>query len=210
MTWQYARGYPICLYLVRNDIEKTALMTCDGTNRFGVTTREALLFGSPETTVIIRPGDTDEESIVAEIQWPSWEPDLVRSTAFDGGGKQWLEVRNVLEKLGWPFSSSRYFRDKNNEEYKWRDLKRKGLSLIRCRTAKEIVRFQFASSNGGKWNPRWHLEFDPSVLEYLDLELMVTTFVIMERRRRNREGEYAAHGHHDHEPCEGGLGEVGC
>jgi len=196
------------LYLVPNDPERAVLVSTNGVAQYKVTTSKPGLFGSPAITTIMRPADNEADSLVAEIEWRRWgKHPVVRSNVFDGSSEE-LEVREFLYKVGSTFSSTRYFLGNDDEEYRWKLIKGIGQVLTNRRTRDEIACFTQDTVKEGYFQgeQKWFLEIQPTGL---DIDLIVLTFLIMEKRRRDREADPETVGvYHDEDPCEGGCGET--
>ena len=64
------------LYLIPDNPEHTILVSSNGVAHYQIRT-----VGKPKVSVLQRPADCEEESIVAEIEWRSWDsPTMIRST----------------------------------------------------------------------------------------------------------------------------------
>ena len=70
------------LYLIPDDPEHTVLVSSNGVAHYKIRT-----VGRPKISVLQRPADCEEESIVAEIEWRSWDsPSMIRSPLFSSPG----------------------------------------------------------------------------------------------------------------------------
>ncbi|KAL4242486.1 protein of unknown function DUF6593 [Abortiporus biennis] len=195
------------LYFNPNDPMKTAIVSANGIPQYRISTSKAHTFGSPSTTLIQRPV---ENEVVAEILWkrgPGRHP-VVRSNVFDGQSQE-IEIREFLYKMGSAFSSTRFFLGNDDREYKWKTVKGTGQVLFDRTSRREIARFTQEVVQDGffKNQCKWLLHIEPTDL---DIDLIVLTFIVMEKRRRDREAEdtIGAYQDEDDQTCEGGC-EVG-
>ncbi|OBZ75668.1 hypothetical protein A0H81_04804 [Grifola frondosa] len=196
------------LYLVPNDPERTTLVSANGVAQYQVTTTKARTFRSPAVLRITRSAESEGDSIVAEVEWRKWSAHpVVRSNVFDGAVQE-LEVREFLYKLGRFTSSTRYFLGNDDEEYRWKLVKGVGFVLTNTLTSEEVARFtQDAVSEGFfRGEKKWMLQVQPSSL---DIDMIVLTFIIMEKRRRDRVAEHMKVANQDEDPLEGGGDEAG-
>jgi hypothetical protein len=93
------------LFLVPNNPERTVLVSPNGVAHYQVTTSKASIFGAPGVSQIRRPAESEEDSIVAEIEWKSWGTQtVVRSALFPGASDCLMMGKAFLYKRG-PFSS---------------------------------------------------------------------------------------------------------
>ncbi|THH16833.1 hypothetical protein EUX98_g9239 [Antrodiella citrinella] len=200
------------LYLVPNDPLKTVLFSADGATRYRITTRRKYIFGPPLSR-IYRPVGTSsvpskDDKLVAEIEWKRWSHPVVRSDAFDGTMHE-IELREFLYKLGKKFSTTRYFLGSDDKEYCWKDTKGTG-HILSSRVAKrEVARFNYDVALDGTLagQKKWFIQVQPSELS---LDMIILTFVIMEKRRREREAHPERRGFGDENPFESGFdGGVG-
>jgi hypothetical protein len=74
------------LFLVPNNPERTVLVSSNGVAHYQVRTSKIL--GGSRVSRIQRPAESEEDSIVAEIEWKSWNaPTVVRSHLLGGLGR---------------------------------------------------------------------------------------------------------------------------
>ncbi|KZT70192.1 hypothetical protein DAEQUDRAFT_725822 [Daedalea quercina L-15889] len=201
------------LYLVHNDPERTTLVSSNGVAHYQVRTlRKSMLSGSAVST-IIRPAPTMNESIVAEIEWKGWcKAPIVRSNVFDGTAQE-LPVNELLYKspsakfgaLRDLCHSKRYFLGNDDKVYRWKVVKGIGSVLTCAKTRKEIARFTEDVVTEGffRGQKKWYLQVQPSTL---DVDMVVITFIIMEKKRRDEVEDPLAVRvlEHDEDPAEGG------
>lgn len=110
-------------------------------------------------------------------------------------------------------------------EYCWKTLKRLGcivsspfasshgsfseiFQLTCCDTSAEIARFTTVRCHEGLFSGEWKsvLRLNPCSV---DLDLIVLTFIIIEKKRRERDGEPTYLAHHDEDPLGEGGGSGG-
>jgi hypothetical protein len=73
-------------FLIPNNPENSVLVSANGVAHYQI--RTAKLGGGVRVTHIQRPADSTEDSIVAEIEWKSWEtPTIIRSPLLGGLGR---------------------------------------------------------------------------------------------------------------------------
>ncbi|OSX64850.1 hypothetical protein POSPLADRAFT_1136267 [Postia placenta MAD-698-R-SB12] len=198
----------IDLYLVPNNPERTTLVSTVGVAYYQVTTTKSQPFGGPAISRIRKPADTEGESIVAEIHWRRWGAHpIVRSRVFDGS-EQELLVKELLYKAGNRFSPTRYFLGNDDEVYRWKIVKGIGSVLSNNSTGTEVARYTQDDIKDGffKGEKKWYLQIQPSTLS---VDMIVTTFMIMEKKRRDRVADHhvVRVSEHDEDPAEGGGAE---
>lgn len=91
------------LYFIRNDSEKSTLVSPNGLAHYQIFTTKGQPFGKPATTLIQRCADPGVDEAIAEIEWKRWSHPIVKSNIFDGRNQE-LEVREFLYKIGGSFS----------------------------------------------------------------------------------------------------------
>jgi hypothetical protein len=92
------------LILTPNNPERTVFVSPNGVAHYQVKTSKSSIFGAPGVSRIQRPADTEEDSIVAEIEWKTWGTQtLVRSHLLHRAADSVL-AKDFLYKRG-PFSS---------------------------------------------------------------------------------------------------------
>lgn len=73
-------------FLVPNDPQKTVLVSPNGVAHYQISTSKET--NGPLVSLIQRPAESKEDSIVAEIEWRSWDtPTVVRAPLFKGLGR---------------------------------------------------------------------------------------------------------------------------
>ncbi|EJF62655.1 hypothetical protein DICSQDRAFT_146329 [Dichomitus squalens LYAD-421 SS1] len=174
------------LYFVPNDPERTTLMSANGVIHYQVTTVKARRF-TPAILRIKRPAiDANEDTCVAEVKWKRGfrAHPVVRSHIFDGEMQE-LQVRHFLYKVGRLFSPTRYFLGSDDEEYRWKPLKDTGHVLTHVSSSREVARFVQETVTEGffQGEKKWCLFIQPT---NLDIDMIVVSFIIMEKRRRDR------------------------
>lgn len=74
------------LYLVPNNPENTVLVSVNGVAHYQIRTLKPK--HGPHLTLIQRPADSTEDSIVAEVEWRHWDkPTIFRSPLLSGVGQ---------------------------------------------------------------------------------------------------------------------------
>ncbi|KAI0253819.1 hypothetical protein BJV78DRAFT_132291 [Lactifluus subvellereus] len=185
------------LYLIPNDPVNTTLISSDGFLRYWVRTSRPLSSLRACSSVIQRPSarDNNEEETLGEIAWGGLgRHSVIHSELFKGraqasGGKS-VRVKDLLWKIN-TFGTSRCFIGNDEEEYVWKFCKGTGFQLLHVRTgcvkavyedspshvAKGVFKGQFKSC----------LRIHPSCT--LDLDILVLTFIVMEKKRRDNLGD---------------------
>ncbi|CCM05035.1 uncharacterized protein FIBRA_07237 [Fibroporia radiculosa] len=183
---------PMRLYLVHNDPERMTLVSAEGVAHYQVTTSKSHTFGGPAVSRIRRPAQTESESLVAEIEWRRlWGAHpIVRSRVFDGSDQELL-VKELLYKVGNKFSLTRYFLGNDDEVYRWKAVKGIGSLLTNDKTGEEVARFSqdFVEDGFFRGEKKWFLQIQ---LTSLSVDMIVITFMIMEKKRRDRVADHQA------------------
>jgi len=178
------------LYLVPNDPGKTVFVSADGVAHYRVTTRRKHIFGAP-LCQIYQPASPSslsssaDDRLVGEIEWKRWSHPVVRSDVFDGTMQE-LELREFLYKLGRKFSTTRFFLGSDDKEYCWKDIKGIGHVLTGREHKNEIARFVYndVAKGSSASQEKCVLQIQPTSL---NVDMIILTFIIMEKRRRDRE-----------------------
>lgn len=106
------------------------------------------------------------------------------------------------------FSSLRYFVGDDATECCWKTFKPLGCILTCCDTSAEIARFTTVRCDEGLFAGEWKsvLRVNPCSV---DIDLIVLTFIIIEKKRRERDGDPIHVTPHDEDPLGdgGGSGE---
>ncbi|PFH52472.1 hypothetical protein AMATHDRAFT_2195 [Amanita thiersii Skay4041] len=183
------------LYFTHEDPTNTVLVSANGVAHYQIRTNS----GKPKISVLQRPAETEEESLVAEIEWRRWDaPTVVRSPLLGGGlsgelmgttggfGFGVLLSRFLVRKSR--FGRSRYFVGNDKHEYRWKCVKGVGLLLTHVGTNEEVACFSRAFAEEGLFagEKRAVLHIHPTTL---DIDLIILTFLIMEKKRRDRSGD---------------------
>ncbi|TCD64674.1 hypothetical protein EIP91_003788 [Steccherinum ochraceum] len=173
------------LYLVPNDINKTVIMTADGVAKYRVATRRKFLVGPPLSQIYrCATGPDSEDTLIGEVEWKRWSHPVVRSDRFDGTMRE-MELKDFLYKLGRNHSTTRYFLGSNDKEYCWNTVKGVGCVLSDRNGKKEIARLHCqALPDAYTGQEKWHIKVNPTSL---DLDMIIITFVIVEKRRREQD-----------------------
>ncbi|KAI0373254.1 hypothetical protein BV20DRAFT_938211 [Pilatotrama ljubarskyi] len=172
------------LYLVPNDPERTTLVSANGVAHYQVSTAKAHRLSAPVLS-IRRPAESEGDSLVAEVEWRRFRAHpVVRSNVFDGNMQE-IEVRDFLYKLGHHFTPTRYFLGDDGQEYRWKPFKDIGHVLTHLDTGAEVARFtqELVTEGFFRGERKWCLQVQPTTL---DIDMIVLTFIIMEKRRRDR------------------------
>lgn len=127
------------LFLVPNNPERTVLVSPNGVAHYQVKTSKTATLGGRSISRIQRPAESEEDSIVAEIEWKNWAtPTVVRSNFLRGMGRglmaqEFLYKRSQFSsyvsrvitsyELTITFSRSRYFLGNDDQEYRWKVVK---------------------------------------------------------------------------------------
>ncbi|KAJ3781943.1 TonB box-containing protein [Lentinula aff. detonsa] len=197
------------LFLIPNNPENCALVSINGVAHYQVST--AKTSHSQRVSKIQRPAESEEDSIVAEINWGNWDqPTVVRScpvirakSAVEDG----VLASDFLYKK-YQFSSSRYFLGDDRIEYRWKFVKGVGFVLTRGDTKEQIACYSFALSKEGLYagERKSRLLIQPCSVE---LDLVVISFLIMLRKRREKTGTNILLCAHDMDPQGDGGGDGG-
>ncbi|TFK87924.1 hypothetical protein K466DRAFT_575625 [Polyporus arcularius HHB13444] len=197
------------LYLVPNDPERTTLVSTNGVAHYKVTTTKTHRL-APAVLHIRRPAESEDDSFVADVEWKRFGAHPVVRTSVLDGMMQVLQVRELLYKLGKHFTPTRYFLGNDDEEYKWKPEKGSGHVLSQLKSGQKVARFgqELVKEGFFQGERKWCLHIEPTML---DIDIIVLTFIIMEKRRRDRvAAECMRNGDRDEDPaeggCEGGMG----
>ncbi|RDB24128.1 Sterol regulatory element-binding protein cleavage-activating protein [Hypsizygus marmoreus] len=203
------------VFLVTRDYkpsQKTVLVSPNGVAHYRISTSKQKN-GSP-LSVIQRPADSPEDSIVAEIEWRTWEmPTVVRCPLFRGIGRcigkrgLGIAAQKFLYKRG-RFSKSRYFIGNDGIEYRWKAIPGIGFLLTSSRTDEEIARYTRALNEEGLFagEKKSVLRIQPCSV---DIDLVILSFMIMEKKRRDHAGDGTRLVDHDEDPQGDGGAEGG-
>ncbi|KAI0345212.1 hypothetical protein BDW22DRAFT_1390641 [Trametopsis cervina] len=195
------------LYFVPNDPEKTTLVSTNGIAQYRVVTSKAGAFKSPSVTRVNRPAETVRDTVVGEVEWRRWgfHPQ-VRSNVFDGVDQK-IEIRELLYKVGSTFSTARFFLGNDNEEYRWKYAKGSGYVLSHRVTGEEVARFvqEVVKEGFFRGERKWGLKIRPTSL---DIDVIVLTFIILEKRRRDALKNAQKQEDNEEWTCESGV-EIG-
>ncbi|KAI0279856.1 hypothetical protein BGY98DRAFT_1095922 [Russula aff. rugulosa BPL654] len=167
------------LYLIPNDPVNTTLITSDGYLRY------------------LRPSvhDNNEHETFGEITWGGLgrhsviHSDLFKGRADVAGGKA-VRVKDLLWKIN-TFGNSRCFIGNDEEEYVWKFCKSTGFQLLQVRTGSVKAIYEHRPSHVAtgvfKGQFKTCLRIHPSCK--LDTDILVLTFVVMEKKRRDSLGD---------------------
>ncbi|KAF5372874.1 hypothetical protein D9758_001552 [Tetrapyrgos nigripes] len=219
------------LLLIPDNPEHTKLVTTNGYQYYQVDTTKSRHGGQRKT--LIQRFSSCAPSVVAEIDWGTLDrPTTLRSpllpvnrpgcsnsraAAYGGRPTGTVFATNFLYKKS-QFSSSRYFLGNDFQEYRWKAVKGVGfLQLCNAQTNEEIARYTVALHSEGLYagELKSRLRIQPLLgSNPLSIDLVVLSFLIMEKKRRERSGESSAMmAYHDEDPqgdgCADGDGGVG-
>ncbi|KAF8626344.1 hypothetical protein AX15_005001 [Amanita polypyramis BW_CC] len=188
------------LYLIPDNPERTVLVSSNGVAHYKIRT-----IGRPKISVLQRPADCEQESIVAQIEWKSWDsPSMIRSPlfgapgGFPGGNDIGVVLNSFLFKKS-RFGHSRYFIGNDGVEYKWKLVKGVGLLLTQVGTDEEIAQYSRELIEEGLFarEKRAVLRIYPCSL---DIDLIILSFLIFAKKRRDRGGDGTKLTAHDEDP----------
>ncbi|KAF5358510.1 hypothetical protein D9756_001965 [Leucocoprinus leucothites] len=178
------------LYLVPDNPENTTFVSANGTAHFRVTT-----MSSPEgsVTYLQRPSENLEDGLLAEIRTARGKKaTIVASSLLEGAAypnrdneSQGFDASLFLHRKGRFDASSRYFTGNDGAEYRWKYQKSLGWTLTQCSTGEEIAQQVRWFSEEGVFagQERSALRINPCSV---DIELVVLSFVMAEKKRRPR------------------------
>ncbi|KAG6918024.1 hypothetical protein DXG01_016876 [Tephrocybe rancida] len=182
------------LILRQNNPQKTALISPNGIVHYEITTTKTGTSRETHDVFLSKIMHPTDESVAGEIEWGDcFTPTFVRYPLFNGLGGQMgkmgfgMTARTFLYKRK-RFSDSRYFLDSNGLEYKWKTQKGVGCVLTSVHDDKEVAKYTIGSRLEGSFagEKKTFLRIQPCSL---DLDLLVLSFTIMEKKRRERAGD---------------------
>ncbi|THV07997.1 TonB box-containing protein [Dendrothele bispora CBS 962.96] len=208
------------LFLVPDNPEHTTLVSTNGVAHYQVNTSKSR-HGGQRKTRIQRPAESHEASIVADIDWGTWDvPTVVRSSLLPVNGHgcslrisavgmsgAGVIATDFLYKKS-QFSSSRYFLGDDAKEYRWKAVKGVGIVLCNSLTNEEVARYTCALTLEGLYagERKSRLRIQPCSV---DIDLVVLSFLMVEKKRREKSGESSAMMiYHDEDPKGDGGAEV--
>lgn len=185
------------LYLFPNDPVNTVFITSDGFLRYRVRTSRPLSSLRSCRSVIQRigAGKTNEDETFGEIVWGGLgRHSVIYSELFKGRANaaedKGVRVKDLLWKLN-TFGTSRCFTGNDEEEYVWKFCKGRGFQLLHVRTGcvKAIYEHNPSHVANGVFKDQFKtcLRIHPSCT--LNLDILVLTFVVMEKKRRDNLGD---------------------
>jgi len=187
------------LFLSPDDPQRTIFVSSNGVAHYRVRTFKTGGFagaGRRYSTTIQRNADSEEEALVAEIEWKSLGTStMVRSVLLEEVA---VKAKDFLYKRN-QFSRSRYFLGNDGQEYRWK-LARNGIRLTECSTNKTVARFVRGQKGQGIFSGQRKacLRIYPALI--LDIDLVVLSFLIMEKKRCDQAGDGTTQNPHDEEP----------
>ncbi|KAA1477102.1 hypothetical protein DENSPDRAFT_570481 [Dentipellis sp. KUC8613] len=210
------------LYLVHNDPLHTTLVSANGVAHYQVRTNPPISSLHASTSRIQRSADTEEESVVGEIKWGRLgQHAVVKSALFNvrkpgaSNASRYKHQREVFVKdLLWresKFGTARYFVGDDADTYKWKYTKGVGFQCFRIATDEVMAYYDPAPSYvaEGMFEDmlKTCLRIHPDCT--MDIDIIVLTFLIMEKKRRDKLRDQVNVGTaHDEDPGEAGM-EVG-
>ncbi|KAI0259921.1 hypothetical protein BC834DRAFT_589847 [Gloeopeniophorella convolvens] len=186
------------LYLIPNDPVNTVLISADGVPHFQVRTSRRLSSLRTSSSVILRlaPGlEESEQETLGEIVWGGLgRNSVVHSELFKRhatlSSDKAVRVKDLLWKIN-TFGTSRCFIGNDEEEYLWKFSKGTGFQLFHVRTGCVKALYEPNPSHVAKGafegQFKTCLRIHPSCM--LDLDILVLTFIIMEKKRRDSLGD---------------------
>ena len=236
------------LFLVPNDPERTVLVSANGVAHYQV--RTSKIKHGPWVSVIRRPAETEEDSIVAEVEWRCWKaPTIIQcpllSNLASRIGKRgfgvpastflYKQCRSSSYVLFYSMAgtsnhsdifSTRYFLGNDGVEYRWKDFKGVGMvvrflvvpssrlaplnrillltKLTRSDTGQEVARYSYEVNEEGLFagEKKSRIRIQPCSV---DIDLVVLSFVIVEKKKRDHAGDGTRRSLHDEDPLECGM-----
>ncbi|KAJ3505124.1 hypothetical protein NLJ89_g7576 [Agrocybe chaxingu] len=182
------------LFFVPNSLENTLLVSANGVAHYQIQTTS--FRNGSQITLIQRPDfieSSPEESVIAEIEWHHKNtPTVIRSPMLGGVG-QCVGSRGVGVKASkylykrHRFSPVRYFVGDDAKEYRWKLVRNTGCILTRLDTNRDIACSMTTACVEGLFagERKQILRIQPCAL---DIDVVVLTFLVMERKRRARDG----------------------
>ncbi|KAF9466257.1 TonB box-containing protein [Collybia nuda] len=196
------------LFLVPNNLLRTVFVSNNGVAHYRVrTTKEK----SRQISRIQRPAECEEDSIVAEVEWKSWRaPTTIRCPLLGNIGERGFGMlaASFLYKCG-TFSTSRYLIGDDGAEYRWKMIRGIGWVLMCCDTDEEIARYSHVLVEEGLFAGEKRTVLRVQPLCTIDIDLVVLSFVIMEKKRRDRDGDGSKLTPHDEDPQGEGCADGG-
>ncbi|KAL0577362.1 hypothetical protein V5O48_004614 [Marasmius crinis-equi] len=222
------------LFLVPNNPEHTVLVSLNGVAHYQVTTGKIDKSGR-RVSKLQRPAESEEDSLIAEIEWKTWEqPAVLRSSLLtrgipsvecdaslnrrivkndgrnqaSGGGRAVGVLATEFLYKRTRFSSTRYFLGDDEVEYRWKIVKGVGCVLTNGETDEEIARFSSMATDEGLYagERKSRLRIQPCSV---DIDLVVLSFLMMEKKRRAKAGDKALVMGNAHDEDPQGEGDAG-
>jgi len=186
------------LYLFPNDPVNTVFIASDGFLRYRVHTSRPQSSSLRACRSIIQrvgAGKADEDETFGEIAWGGLgKHSVIYSELFKGRASaaedKAVRVKDLLWKIN-TFGTSRCFTGNDEEEYVWKFCKGRGFQLLHVRTGcvKAIYEHNPSHVANGVFKGQFKtcLRIHPSCT--LNLDILVLTFVVMEKKRRDSLGD---------------------
>ncbi|KAH0584415.1 hypothetical protein J132_06711 [Termitomyces sp. J132] len=203
------------LILCFNNPQKTALISPNGTTHYEISTSKTSTSRETHGVFLSKITQSQDGAVVGEIEWGDcFTPTFVRCPLLRGLGGYvgkmgiGMTARTFLYKRS-PFSDSRYFVDNDGVEYRWKTHKGVGCVLTSVHDNREIAKYTTGSRIEGFFagEKKTFLRIQPCSL---DLDLLVLSFAVMEKKRRERAGDLAGLVPHEDDDALGdGAGDGG-
>ncbi|KAI9511339.1 hypothetical protein F5148DRAFT_358206 [Russula earlei] len=185
------------LYLIPNDPVNTTFISSDGFLRYWVRTTRPLSLLRTCSSIIQRPSarGNNEEETLGEITWGGLgRRSVIHSDLFKERSEvtdsKVVRVKDLLWKLN-TFGTSRCFIGNDEEEYVWKFCNGTGFQLLHVRSGSVKAIYEHCPSHVAKGVFKGQfktcLRIHPSCT--LDPDILVLTFVVMEKKRRDSLGD---------------------
>ncbi|KAF4614780.1 hypothetical protein D9613_003275 [Agrocybe pediades] len=172
-------------YLIPNDPKHTLLVSANGVPHYQIDTEQGAR--GNQVTLIQRPGIPSEDNIIAEIEWGESDmPTIIRSSMLGGAKGVVTKALDYLYKRH-RFGPTRYFVADDSQEYRWKMIRGVGCVLTRSDSSTEIASSMSMLSTEGLFagEKKHILRVQPCSV---DMDIVILTFVMMEKKRRDRDG----------------------
>ncbi|KAI0059051.1 TonB box-containing protein [Artomyces pyxidatus] len=178
------------LYLVHADPLHTTLVSANGVSQYRISTPTNCV--NPLTSRIRRPMKVKADSDVADITWGGGgHVGVVRSGLFNfpsrTKGAREVKIKDLLYHPS-AFGRSRAFIGDDGDEYRWKWSKTFGQRLFHVRTGAVTASYRpelyYVHEGVFRGQRKASLLIDP--LCAIDFDIIVLTFVIMEKKRRDK------------------------
>lgn len=183
----------LAFYLSPNSVRNTVITGSDVS--YEIATPKEIFHSGDRVTTITRVERNGEKRVVGEYIWPALKKSRVRVLLADGDALgEWVPTNDFLLKRGGILlSTSRIFSGANGVQYKWSIKGFVGQHLTLTYDSDESAQgpyalavFHLPRRNIGLQEVREaYLEVSPTVQS--DLDVIIVTFLLVERERRDRE-----------------------